>query len=126
MESFVAATVSVYEEHVLGADAVATQRARGVLVEPRVDALHVERVFALGQEAEDLLRLEPGQADRALEAVLLAAEGGEPEEWQLLDHLSVHPRVHPSQRDGCLGDGRGPAALHVEEEHEDDREHGTD
>lgn len=81
VESFVAATVAVYEEHVLGADAVATERARGVLVEPRVNTLHVEGVFALGQEAEDLLCLEPGQADRALEAVFLAAEGGEPEEW---------------------------------------------
>lgn len=69
----------VDQEHVFRVDPVPAKRAGGVGVEPRVDALDVEGVLALGEETEDLGPVEPGQADGALEPLLLTSERPEPE-----------------------------------------------
>lgn len=64
---------------VLRVDLASAQRARGVSLEPAVNAVDMERVFAPRQQAEDVRVSEPRQADGALEAVPGSAQRREPE-----------------------------------------------
>lgn len=106
---------------VLGLDACAAEGAGGVCVEPRVDALDVERVAALGEETERLRRLEGGEADGAFEPVSGTGQRVETEEREA---------IHDGSGDTGLtagGDGKGVgllarAVLGVEEEEEGDGE----
>lgn len=101
-------------------------------VEPRIDALDMERMFAFWEEAEDLGLVEPGQADRALEPVLVTAERPEAENGQGLDDGAVNARVFT--RGGSGGSGIGVSAdddestalavLGIEENKEEDGEDG--
>ena len=89
--------MGVEQEDVLRVDAVAAEGASGVGVEPRVDALDVEGVPALGEEAEDLGALEAVEADGALEAFLVvAAECAEAEHRERLHHSAVDAGVFSS------------------------------
>lgn len=129
IKSFAVATVAVDEENILGADAVAAEGTRRVLVEPRVHAVGVKCVAAFGQQPQHLLRLEAGEADGALEAVFLAAEGGEAEERQLLDHFLVDSGIDSGEREADSGVGAerpGFAMLHVDEQYECDCKDGGD
>ena len=55
---------------VVGFNLVATERARGVRVEPRIHALHVEHVPALGQQPHNLGVLEHRETNDAFGTVL--------------------------------------------------------
>lgn len=100
-----------------------------MLVEPGVHAVGVKCVAAFGQQPQHLLRLEAGEADGAFKALFLAAEGGEPEQRQLLDHFLVDSGVDSGEREADSGVGAerpGFAMLHVNEQYECDREDGGD
>lgn len=65
----------------VGEEAAAAERAGGVRQQPRVDAVDVERVAALGEEAEAVVVRELAEADRAVERILPAgADHGAVEE----------------------------------------------
>jgi len=54
----------------VGFNLIATERARGMRVEPRVHALHVERMPALGQQPQSLGVLEHGETNGAVDNAL--------------------------------------------------------
>lgn len=65
-----AEAVGVGEDgEVVGVELLAAERAAGVALEPPVDAVDVEGVLALGEEAEDFSVFEFGEADGAFEAL---------------------------------------------------------
>jgi hypothetical protein len=77
-----------------GEEAPAAERAGGVRQQPRVDALEVERVAALGQQPELVVGLELAQAHGAVERVLAAAQHAVVEEHrQRVDEGLVHAGV---------------------------------
>lgn len=82
-------------------------------VEPGVDALDVEGVLALGEEAQDLLRLELVQAHGAFEAVLVAAQRREAEHGEGLDDLPIDPGI-PRRCRGGIGVAAPFAMLHIQ------------
>lgn len=76
-----AEAVGVGEDgEVVGVELLAAEGAAGVALEPAVDAVDVEGVLALGEEAEDFGVLEFGEANGAFEALAGAFERGEAEE----------------------------------------------
>lgn len=67
------------QEDIFRVDPVTAERASGVRVEPRVNALYVESVFAFRQQPQDFRRFEPRQAHGALQPFLVTAQCTEPE-----------------------------------------------
>ncbi|GER52039.1 DNA polymerase III subunit beta, partial [Striga asiatica] len=114
---------------VLGTHSASAEWASRVGLEPRVDTLDVESVAAFGEEAEELVWVEPVEADGALQPVFLVAfEGREPEDWEGLDRETVRAAgvLAGGRRRRRGGGGVHIAVLHVEEEEERDGEDGRE
>jgi hypothetical protein len=115
---------------VLPADAPAAHGARRVRLEPRVDALRVERVPAPGQDAEHLGRVERAQAHRALGRVRPAgARVAEPERRERAPSGAAQSGAAVPLARGGLEPEAGHAAaafavLGVDEEEEERQERG--
>lgn len=62
-------------------------------VEPSIDAFDVESVLAFGQQFQHLRRLEPVQANRAFEPILVAPQRFEPEHRKRFDDCSIDAGV---------------------------------
>ncbi|KAB8108702.1 hypothetical protein EE612_044588, partial [Oryza sativa] len=79
----------------VGEEAAAAERAGGVRQQPRVDAVDVEGVAALGEEPEAVVVGELAEADRAVERVLPAGadDGAVEENRQRVDEGLVHAGV---------------------------------
>jgi len=79
----------------VGEEAAAAERAGGVRQQPRVDAVDVERVAALGEEAEAVVVRELAEAHRAVEGVLPAGadHGAVQEHRQRIDEGLVDTGV---------------------------------
>lgn len=130
-----AEAVGVGEDgEVVGVELVAAEGAAGVALEPAVDAVDVESVLALGEEAEDLGVFEFGEADGAFEALAGALQGGEPEEGEgfddgLVDAGEARSRageaVRVAEEVGVVAEevgGAGVAELGVHEDEEGEGE----